>query len=183
MSRKIIFLALLLLFPANFAYAAPITVNFTANDFSILAGSNQAPTDPVTGTIVYDATDVYSPINSLTSITMTIDGHAYAVGELAFISPWGSEQLIGGAINGADGTGGANNDFWLNWYTATLTPDNFTYTDALVPGIWRSVAFSQFSVTGPGGPGPAPVPEPATMLLLGSGIVGLAATRARRRTQ
>ncbi len=146
MRNRIIFLALLLLLSlANFAYAVPITVTFSANNFYILVGLTPAPTDPVTGTIVYDAADIHSPINSLISINMTIDGHAYSLGELAF-SPG---PAIGGSINGVISLVGNTNDFYIMWDSTTLQPTAFTYSDQSVAGIWQSTTFSEFSVTGP----------------------------------
>ena len=51
-------------------------------------------------------------------------------------------------------------------------------------GPWRNVvppsANIRFVVTGTPGPG-APIPEPGTLLLLGSGIVGMGAVARRRR--
>lgn len=49
-----------------------------------------------------------------------------------------------------------------------------------------NVTLSYNSNSGPGpgpapGPGPSPVPEPGTLLLLGAGLLGLAATTRRRR--
>ncbi len=146
MYKKIIFLAVLLLSLANFAYAAPITITFTANNFVLVAGSGTAPTDPVTGTIVYDAADVHSPINSLISINLTINGHTYAVGDLAFLQG----AIIGGSLNGANSIVGGTNDFYIEWNPTTLEPELFSYADPSANGIWQSNTFSNFSVTGPG---------------------------------
>ncbi len=53
-------------------------------------------------------------------------------------------------------------------------------TGSAYPGL--DFVFLEEVATGPGpGPGPAPVPEPATMLLFGTGLVGLAGSRLRRK--
>ena len=48
---------------------------------------------------------------------------------------------------------------------------------------WKDLSHISFWTTDSGGGGVAPVPEPATMLLLGTGLAGLAGTRIRKRMQ
>jgi hypothetical protein len=140
------------------AQAIPITVSFTASGFG--AG---APTDPVTGSIVYDAASTTSNINSLTSVNLTIAGHTYTLGELGFISPSGTSQFIGGLLNGVDLVMVHTDDFFLTWNETTLVPSFFFYTTASSSLIPRSSNFTQFSVTA------AAVPEPSSLALLLAG--------------
>jgi hypothetical protein len=60
------------------------------------------PTDPVIGSIVYDAAaSTPSVINSLTSINLTIGGHSYSVNEVDFANePMFDATVVGGLING-----------------------------------------------------------------------------------
>ena len=48
---------------------------------------------------------------------------------------------------------------------------------------WKDLSHISFWTTDSGSGGVAPVPEPATMLLLGTGLAGLAGTRIRKRMQ
>jgi len=112
----------LLLFSFGQVLAIPITVNFAAYDFL-----NGPPTDPVVGTIVYEASDEYAVIDSLTSISMMIDGHNYTLPEIDFVSPWGGAwQMVHGALNGGAVQTGTS-DFILLWNMVTLIPDSFYY--------------------------------------------------------
>src|SRR3954469_19731235 len=62
------------------AHAIPVTVSFAVSGFRSDDGE-VPPTDPVVGSIVYDAASITSNINSLTSVNLTIAGHTYTIGE------------------------------------------------------------------------------------------------------
>jgi hypothetical protein len=94
--------SLLSAIPVTPASAIPITVSFTATGFNV-----GAPTDPVTGSIGYDAASTTAPPNSLTSINLTIAGHAYSLAEVGFAD----STVIGALINGVNFVGASTNDF------------------------------------------------------------------------
>jgi hypothetical protein len=141
-------ISLLSVCPLTPAGAIPITVSFTAASFIELEEAVAAPMDPVTGSIVYDAASTTSNINSLTSINLTIAGHTYLLSEVGFISPAGSNQLIGGLFFGVGGMFHGTDDFSIGWNETTLIPFDFSYTTTLPSGgFFFSNTFTQFSVT------------------------------------
>jgi len=172
-------ISLLSVCPLTPAGAIPITVSFTAVSFTEFEESPPGPpTDPVTGSIVYDAASTTSNINALTSINLTIAGHTYLLSEVGFTSPFGINQSIFGLLNGAFIFNGTN-DFDIRWNGTTLSPFNFLYAASSTPGIFLSSTFTQFSVTAA-----AAVPEPSSLALLAAGVAALCAFLpfARRRS-
>lgn len=157
--------------PLGVAHAVPVTMQFTATGFPV-PGGNAAPTDPVTGTFVWEAASATAPIVSLSSINLTLNGHAFTLGEVDFLSD-SSFSVIGGTSSGAGGVSTATDDFYITWNTATLVPSLFTYASASLRGIWQSSNFTSFSITS------AAVPEPATLGLLTLGLLGMGIKRRR----
>jgi hypothetical protein len=148
------------------AWAIPVELSFTAN---FPAGS---PQTTVTGDFSYNAASVTSPITSLTSVNMTIAGHAYTLGELGF-ETIGSGELIGttGPPAGLGSAGVGFNSFFFEYFPSTGTPaDNLFFygTSSDTTGSLSVVSsYSQFSVTAV-----AAVPEPASWVLFLTALFG-----------
>lgn len=151
------------------ALAALMQLDFTAADFGV-----GAPVDPVTGTITYDAASPTTAINSISSISLNISGHVYTLAETTF-AKFNTLQFIGGAINGANSINSGTDDFVLEWDLPSKAPKYFYYATTAHPqGIWRTQHFSTFTIEPV-----ATVPIPPTMLLLASGLIGVAGLRRK----
>jgi len=163
-------LSLLLMLSINFVHAIPIELSFTVAGFPV-----SAPTDPVTGTIVYEAASLGATVDSLTSISLTLDGYTYGVGELGFTSS-GSTDFIGGSLNGVQTIFSATNDFLIRFNRDAQTGFDFIYSSASINNIWSSAQFTSFSMTEL-----SQVPEPTTVALLSLGLVGFGFTRRKMK--
>jgi hypothetical protein len=133
--------------------ATPIAVSFVAS-----VATSGAPTNPVSGTIVYEAASPTADILSLLSIDLTISGHSYTLGEVGFLT--GSTQRIGGILNGVDTINVGTTDFWLAWNKSNLDLPNFEYATPGTTDVYGSFIqnFQRFTVVA--------VPEPGTCGLL-----------------
>lgn len=152
------------------AQANQIEVKFTATKF---AGYNgPAPTDPVSGTIIYEAASPKADIEALISINMMINEHSYSLSEVGFRSLPKYYEIYGLVNRTGIITfpipGWTKNDFDLGWMKDSLTPTGFTYSSALIDGCaWNTQAFSSFTVTDI-----SAVPETTTMVFLVAGLFG-----------
>lgn len=165
------------------AQAMSVTMQFTVTGFDI-SNENSAPTNPVTGSISWEAASVNGPIQSFTSINLNLDGHAYSIGEIGYYSfpsdPYTSWDVIGGTLNDVGGIGNQTDDFWIRWDRDQLTWYDFSYSSSQKSGIWYSgpgntPTFTPFSIAA------SPVPLPAAAWLLGSGLLGLIGVARKRK--
>lgn len=164
------------------AQAAIITLDFSVASFSPFVGADSAPTDPVTGTISWNATSDTSDILSLISADLTIDGHAYSASEMSFTN-FGTatgcglgRRCIGGSIFGAETLNLGSNDFVIVWLPSIKTFSHLTYTSENYSfNGWISPAFitpTEFAFT--------TVPVPAAVWLFGSALCLLGWMRERK---
>lgn len=158
-------LAGLLALVASSASAVPITASFTVGGFS-----DKAPSDLVSGTMVWEADSPTSPIKSLTSINLTIGDHAYTLEEVGFVSLGDPSYLIGGNLNGIYSMLPGTDDFVL--VVDGAAPRYLMYSSGGYPFLGQG--FTSFSVTA------SAVPEPGTFALLGVALGAMAFVRRRR---
>jgi hypothetical protein len=150
------------------AQAITVELDFTA-DFP--AGS---PDTIVTGQFIYQAASVTSPVDSLTSVDLTIGGHTYSLAELGS-KTLGPFNLIGSTSPGLGTVDEGVDSFFLEYDPIAGTPINFPYSTSSFPAIADAVSVPHFSIRA------APVPEPATWALFLTGFLGAGALAARRR--
>ena len=162
------------------ARAASFRMDFQVTGFPISNG-NPPPTDPVTGTIVWEAAGIHDPIQSFDSIKLTLDGHIYSVDEIG-VPPSGypmTDGLIGGTLNQVYQVLDHTDDFSIEWNQNSLTPFDFTYSSSQRSGIWfvsinSPVNFTAFSIR--------EVPEPSAIALFSLGLLGTGTWWFRRAT-
>jgi len=144
---------------------ATFEMNFVVSNFSGDFGSSAVPNDPVTGSINWEAVGISDPVLSFDSISLTLDGHNYTVGEIGYSRtdfPFTGIDEIGGIINGVGGMASFTDDFWLRWDRNTLMPFDFSYTSSQRYGFWSAYesnpgSFTSFSIS--------EVPEPSVVSL------------------
>jgi len=185
-NHRLHFLLLLLLllhligFHASEAVADTIELDFQVSGFA--AG---APTNPVAGTIVYEAADPLSPIDSLSAISLEIDSFIWSLSDIGFQNA-GTTSVVGGIINGSatsTSSPNANPDFTLRWDNIGGTPIDFLYytgtgSDDTLYGPAAAFALFDANVIPPNG-----APEPSSFALAILGLLSLCMTRRRRSSR
>jgi hypothetical protein len=156
------------------ARAITVELDFTAVDFP--PGS---PNTSLTGRFTYQAASLTSPLTSLTSVDLTIDGHAYTLGEVGAVSG-PDDQLIGTTIEGVGTVESGVNSFAFSYTLSTGSPNEqpFDYGAVSNPDIAETFTYSQFSVRSVSS---MAAPEPATWSLLLIGFLGAGGLAVRRR--
>jgi hypothetical protein len=145
------------------ARAATIQLEFSALGFT------SAPQDPVSGTLVYEAPSLTEDISSLTSISLTIDGLAYGIGEISFANLSPNSQYIGASLSGPTSVQSQTKDFRLGFDPKEeITFAVFIYSSPSAPGIWNATSVSINRSF---------VPEPSSAILVMLGLATLATGR------
>jgi hypothetical protein len=140
---------------------ATFSMTFEVTNFRSFNGS-PPPTDPVFGTIIWEAADIHSTVQSIDSINMALGGHKYSLGEIGFLSQAGF-NVIGGTREGIDMMLDSTDDFSISWDPNSLMASDFAYTSSQLSGMWYTPglppgSFPIFSIT--------QIPEPSCVALL-----------------
>ncbi len=139
----IIWIALAALIASGSAFGETVVVNFTVSGFD-----SDAPEDVISGSFQLELNDNTNEVTSISSVSLTINGHAFSVSELGF-SEYRNFNILGAQGQGlGSSTGishGASHDFWILWNKDTSAPREFAYT-ASVDGIHTTRQFDTFSI-------------------------------------
>lgn len=155
--------------------ALPFTLTFSASNFGVVAGSDPVPVDPVTGSLVYEASSAAAQITGINSINLTIAGHTYTLAEVGFVST-PSSNLVGGLINGPSSVAVSGpDDFFITWEIDGGSFVNFAYHVAGVDSTFITQT-GQTVIT----PVVTAVTAPAPLFLLIAGLTGLSFCRRKR---
>lgn len=167
-------------------------VNFNVYGFSLNPGGYTVPADPVIGsiTVTLDPTltysDATSPIISY-SLNIPVDSQI-GVNYPPYNPPELSDMIVFGGINasvqGLEMLPTIHDDFEMviRHFTTNPTLYIFAYTNVNTGSVDWSSETGTISVTPVSLHLPPPVPLPPTVLLLGSGLLGLAGWRRLRGT-
>jgi len=178
--KNLCIISLVCLFLGGFsipAGALPYTMEFVASDFPDDPLTDLAPpTDPVAGTIVYEAESCDDDIDEFTSIDLIIGGHTYGISELIFVSYADGSAVIAGLPDGAPIVGReSGDDFFILYDMVGKTPIDFAYkVDGTALAIWHTQDISM-SVSPT-----CSVPDASMIYLLVPGLVGLAGFGRKR---
>jgi hypothetical protein len=166
------FLPLAWVMPVHAVPLPQFTYSFGASGFAPFDPEGEPPpTDPVTGSLIYEAATANSPIEGLVSIDLTIDGHIYDTGQLTFGIVSG-RQRVGGNLTGGNRVAPGTNAFSMEWDPATLVLESFRYSSTN-----REGDFYIASVLTPSNP----IAEPATLALVVLAMSLIAIFAGRRR--
>lgn len=165
-------LLVVLVLSVNTAFATQFTLNFTADDFRSVHNTSP-PINSITGQFVFEAANMFSDIERIDSVNLSIEGLNYTVADLISFRSNQSLWICGASRGGKQGF--ATDDFSLGWNLETwgVAPGVFSYTVLDNYDFFLTQHFAQFSITGPRIPDTNPIPEPATVILLGLGLAAI----------